>query len=361
MLGYGDRLAIVGPNGSGKTTLIRALTGELAARARARGGIGAGTVFGELDQARDLLRAARCSTTSPSCPGSRRPRRARCSRSSRSAPTTSIAPPPRSHPASARAPGSRCSRRAASTACPRRADEPPRPRGDRGARDGARGLRRLPRRRHPRPPLPRAPGGDAHARPGMIGACGRLAARAATSSRWRRSRRSSRAARAATRSSGSSAVSQAASRCSLLALIAPRAGQPWRSRAFLAIWLMFAADRARDRRADPSRSARGELRDALGLRRERLEAAQRGSAVLFLVRVRLVVQVLPALGAQPGAVGAAEDLVRQRERHRIASPLGDLEVRADDVLRPQLLVLRASAWYSRAKIGTSSTASARQR
>ena len=36
LLGYGDRLAIVGPNGSGKTTLIRALTGELPlARGRA--------------------------------------------------------------------------------------------------------------------------------------------------------------------------------------------------------------------------------------------------------------------------------------------------------------------------------------
>jgi ATPase subunit of ABC transporter with duplicated ATPase domains len=54
LLGYGDRLAIVGPNGSGKTTLIRALTGELALT-RGQRSIGAGTVFGELNQARDLF------------------------------------------------------------------------------------------------------------------------------------------------------------------------------------------------------------------------------------------------------------------------------------------------------------------
>jgi ATPase subunit of ABC transporter with duplicated ATPase domains len=54
LLGYGDRLAIVGANGSGKTSLIRALTGELALAGGKRR-IGAGTVFGELNQARDLF------------------------------------------------------------------------------------------------------------------------------------------------------------------------------------------------------------------------------------------------------------------------------------------------------------------
>ena len=54
LLGYGDRLAIVGPNGSGKTTLIRALTGELPLAGGSRR-IGSGTVFGELNQARDLF------------------------------------------------------------------------------------------------------------------------------------------------------------------------------------------------------------------------------------------------------------------------------------------------------------------
>jgi ATPase subunit of ABC transporter with duplicated ATPase domains len=54
LLGYGDRLALVGPNGSGKTTLIRALTGRLPLAAGTRR-IGSGTVFGELNQARDLF------------------------------------------------------------------------------------------------------------------------------------------------------------------------------------------------------------------------------------------------------------------------------------------------------------------
>jgi ATPase subunit of ABC transporter with duplicated ATPase domains len=54
LLGYGDRLAVVGPNGSGKTTLIRALTGELPLT-RGERRIGTGTVFGELNQARDVF------------------------------------------------------------------------------------------------------------------------------------------------------------------------------------------------------------------------------------------------------------------------------------------------------------------
>jgi ATPase subunit of ABC transporter with duplicated ATPase domains len=57
LLGFGDRLAIVGPNGSGKTTLIRALTGDLPLAAGDRR-IGRGTVFGELTQARNVFKGA---------------------------------------------------------------------------------------------------------------------------------------------------------------------------------------------------------------------------------------------------------------------------------------------------------------
>ncbi|HEY6962396.1 MAG TPA: ABC-F family ATP-binding cassette domain-containing protein [Gaiellaceae bacterium] len=53
-LRFGDRLAIVGRNGSGKTTLLRALRGELGLAAGERHA-GAGAVFGELSQARDLF------------------------------------------------------------------------------------------------------------------------------------------------------------------------------------------------------------------------------------------------------------------------------------------------------------------
>ncbi len=54
VLGFGDRLAVVGANGTGKTTLIRALTGDLPL-ARGSRRVGPSVVFGELTQARDLF------------------------------------------------------------------------------------------------------------------------------------------------------------------------------------------------------------------------------------------------------------------------------------------------------------------
>ncbi len=53
-LRFGDRVAIVGRNGTGKTTLIRALVGDLPLSRGSRR-VGRGTVFGELNQARDLV------------------------------------------------------------------------------------------------------------------------------------------------------------------------------------------------------------------------------------------------------------------------------------------------------------------
>jgi ATPase subunit of ABC transporter with duplicated ATPase domains len=50
-IGFGDRIAIVGPNGTGKTTLLQALLGRLPLNAGRRY-VGPRTVFGELDQAR---------------------------------------------------------------------------------------------------------------------------------------------------------------------------------------------------------------------------------------------------------------------------------------------------------------------
>src|SRR5581483_9274356 len=73
---------------------------------------------------------------------------------------------------------------------------------------------------------------------------------------------------------------------------------------------------------------------------KRLEGRPARVALRLLVRVRLLVQVLPADAAEAGAVGPAEDLVRELERHRVARPLGDVEIRARDVLRRHLLVLR---------------------
>ena len=53
-LHFGDRVAVVGANGSGKTTLIGALTGALPLTSGTRHAP-PGTVFGELNQARDLF------------------------------------------------------------------------------------------------------------------------------------------------------------------------------------------------------------------------------------------------------------------------------------------------------------------
>jgi hypothetical protein len=55
------------------------------------------------------------------------------------------------------------------------------------------------------------------------------------------------------------------------------------------------------------------------------------------VRVRLVVQVPAANRAEAGAVGAAEDLVRERERGRVARPAREVEAVVDGVLRRELL------------------------
>jgi ATPase subunit of ABC transporter with duplicated ATPase domains len=50
-IGWGERVAIVGPNGSGKTTLLLALLGRLALT-EGRRYVGPGVVIGEMDQAR---------------------------------------------------------------------------------------------------------------------------------------------------------------------------------------------------------------------------------------------------------------------------------------------------------------------
>ena len=56
------------------------------------------------------------------------------------------------------------------------------------------------------------------------------------------------------------------------------------------------------------------------------------------VLVRLYVQILAAVRAEACAVGAAQDLLRQRERDRISRPRADLELLVDDVLRAEALV-----------------------
>src|SRR5207247_4439408 len=72
---------------------------------------------------------------------------------------------------------------------------------------------------------------------------------------------------------------------------------------------------------------------------ERLEGGPARVAVLLLVGVRLVVQVLAAFGAEAGAVGPAEDLVREGERDGVARPGGDVELVVVEIRGRQLLVV----------------------
>ena len=71
---------------------------------------------------------------------------------------------------------------------------------------------------------------------------------------------------------------------------------------------------------------------------QRLERRPARVDRLVVVLVRLHVQVLAADGAEPCAVGSAEELVGHLERELVASPGADVEVPLDDVLRPQLVV-----------------------
>src|SRR6185312_11936309 len=67
---------------------------------------------------------------------------------------------------------------------------------------------------------------------------------------------------------------------------------------------------------------------------------ERGPArvgLVVLVDMRLVVEVLAANGAETGAVGAAEDLVREREDQRVARPRRQIEAAVDEVRSGQLV------------------------
>jgi ATPase subunit of ABC transporter with duplicated ATPase domains len=57
-IGWGDRVAVVGPNGSGKTTLLDALLGRTSLASGTRRRLGPGVVVGEISQGRDAFAGA---------------------------------------------------------------------------------------------------------------------------------------------------------------------------------------------------------------------------------------------------------------------------------------------------------------
>ena len=165
-LAPGERVAVTGRNGSGKTTLLALLLGELPLAAGKRT-VGRSTVVGTLDQRRqaydgdeDADRRVHRPHRPAAGGGAHAAREVQPRRRAR-APALQDALPGRADagaPRGADGHGGQLPR-------PRRADEPPRSRGDRGARDRAAGVRRHPRRGLARPPLPRGRRADQVDRP----------------------------------------------------------------------------------------------------------------------------------------------------------------------------------------------------
>ena len=155
-LAPGERVAVTGRNGSGKTTLLALLLGELP--------LAAGETRG-----RHARRSSAPSTSAAtaydgdeSLIGTFAPRaglppeEARTLLAKFNLGPEHVAPAVRDALAGRADAGAACRADGAAGQLPRprRADEPPRPGGDRGARDGAAGVRRDGRRRLPRPALP---------------------------------------------------------------------------------------------------------------------------------------------------------------------------------------------------------------
>ena len=154
-LAPGERVAVTGRNGSGKSTLLALLLGELPLAAGRRASAGRpcsarSTSAGRRTTATAPLLAAFAAATGLP-PGEARTLLAKFELGADHVerPCATLSPGERTRAAARRAAGARRQLPRA-----RRADEPPRPGGDRGAGDGARGLRGHARRRLARPPLP---------------------------------------------------------------------------------------------------------------------------------------------------------------------------------------------------------------
>src|SRR3989442_10002925 len=83
---------------------------------------------------------------------------------------------------------------------------------------------------------------------------------------------------------------------------------------------------------------KGRGRSGLQLLAQALERGPAGIGLLILVLVGIVVQALPALRAEPRAIRAAEDLVRQGQSDRVARPRRQIEVVLVQVRRAELVV-----------------------
>jgi aryl-alcohol dehydrogenase-like predicted oxidoreductase len=91
-------------------------------------------------------------------------------------------------------------------------------------------------------------------------------------------------------------------------------------------------------RATVTRTCRPSAAEAASeLFAQALERGPAGVGALFLVLMGLVVEILAAHRAEPRAVGATENLVRQLERHGVAGPGAEVEVVVFEIGRPELV------------------------
>src|SRR5439155_24862705 len=94
------------------------------------------------------------------------------------------------------------------------------------------------------------------------------------------------------------------------------------------------------RSSSASASSSSRRRDRTSFLAQLIEDGPARVGALLHVLVRLDVEVLATDGTEAGAIGPAEDLVRESERNRIVCPGGEVDSVVLEVLGPLVLALR---------------------